>query len=142
MPKLQIPHERLLRQRISGGGLDSPAAVVRWMGAIQAQDYAAAKWAVGLRTQACTDNQIEEAFTQGEILRTHVMRPTWHFVAPEDIYWMQALTAPRVNALMAYQYRQHELDAAVFKRANRILVKALRDGKQLTRVELGSALQK
>lgn len=140
MPTPEIPYERLLRQRIAGEGLEHAADVVRWMGAVQAQDYAAAKWAVGLRTRLCTDAEIEEAFANGEILRTHVMRPTWHFVAPEDIRWMQALTSARVNALMAYQYRRLELDAAVFKRSTSALVKALRDGKQLTRAELGSAL--
>jgi hypothetical protein len=142
MPKLQIHHERVLHQRISGEGLDGPGAVARWMGAVQAQDYTAAKWAVGLRTQACTDMQLEEALNSGEILRTHVMRPTWHFVAPEDIRWMQALTAPRVHALNALYYRRLELDAAVFKKTNRVLAAALRGGRQLTRAELGKVLAK
>ena len=142
MPTPEITYERLLRQRIAGEGLDTSAGVVRWMGAVQAQDYAAAKWAVGLRTTACTDAEVEEAFERGEILRTHVMRPTWHFVAPEDIRWMQALTSTRVNQLMAYQYRRLELDAPVFRRSTSVLVKALRDGRQLTRAELGSALEK
>jgi winged helix DNA-binding protein len=136
-----IARERLLRQRILGTGLESPADVVRWMGAVQAQDFAAAKWAVGLRTRACTDGDVEAAFTNGKILRTHVMRPTWHFIAPEDLGWMQALTAQRVNAMCAYQYRQLELDAVVFRRTNAVLTKALRGGIQLTRLELGGALR-
>lgn len=142
MPNPDIARERLLRQRILGSGLETPADVIRWMGAVQAQDFAAAKWAVGLRTRACTDDEVEAAFTEGKILRTHIMRPTWHFVAPEDLRWMQALTAPRVNAMSAYQYRGLELDAAVFRRTNAVLTKALRDGVQLTRPELGIALRR
>ncbi len=135
-----IAYERLLRQRIAGEGLERPADVVRWMGAVQAQDFAAAKWAVGLRTNACTDAGVEEAFARGEILRTHVMRPTWHFVAPEDIRWMQALTSAYVKAQMGYQFRRLELDPAVFKRSTAAMVKALRDGQQLTRAELAQVL--
>jgi hypothetical protein len=137
MLDLQIPHERLLRQRIAGEGIKNPAEVVRWMGAVQSQDYAAGKWAVGLRTASCTEADVESAFSAGEILRTHVMRPTWHLVAQEDIRWMQALTSPRVNAINAYQYRQLELDATLFKRTNAALERALRDGRQRTRAELG-----
>ena len=81
---------------------------------------------------------VDQAFDKGEFLRTHVMRPTWHFVAPEDIRWLLALTAPRVHAANAYQYRRLELDKAIFKKSNAALTKALRDGKQLTRAELAS----
>ena len=141
MPNPEIAYERLLRQRIEGKGLENPAQVVRWMGAIQAQDYAGGKWAVGLRCFRCTDDDLEEAFSKGEILRTHIMRPTWHFVAPEDIRWMQSLTAPRVNAINAFYYRRLELDRALFKRSNASLNKALRGGKQLTRAELRAVLE-
>ena len=136
----EIANERLLRQRISGEGLERPADVVRWMGAVQAQDYSGAKWALGLRTQTSTDADLEAAFATGAILRTHVMRPTWHFIAPEDLHWMQALTSQRVCRQLSYQIRQLELDSAVFKRTDRILEKALRDGQQLTRAELSSTI--
>jgi len=131
---------RLLGQRITGAPLDEAADVVRWMGAVQAQDYAGAKWAVALRTRLCTDAEMDAAFDAGEILRTHVMRPTWHFVPPEDIRWMQMLTGPRVDAILAYQYRRLELDAQVLKRSRAAMEKALLGGRQLTRAELGSAL--
>lgn len=140
MKNREIPYERLLRQRIAGEGLAQPADVVRWMGAVQAQDFAAAKWAVGMRTAACTEAAVESAFAAGEILRVHTMRPTWHFIAPEDLHWMQALTAPRVNAILANEYRRLALDAALLKRSSAVLLKALRDAKQLTRAELGSIL--
>ncbi|HEX8993519.1 MAG TPA: winged helix DNA-binding domain-containing protein [Anaerolineales bacterium] len=140
MKSREIPYERLLRQRIAGEGLEQPADVVRWMGAVQAQDFAAAKWAVGMRTAGCTEAAVESAFAAGEILRVHTMRPTWHFVAPEDLHWMQTLTAPRVNAILANEYRRLGLDAALLKRSSAVLLKALRDGKQRTRAELGSIL--
>src|SRR6185369_16429190 len=114
--------------------------VVRWFGAVQAQDFNAAKWALALRMRKATDGVIEEAFNKGEILRTHVMRPTWHFAAPEDIRWLLQLTAPRVNLRAGPNYRKFELDAEVLKRSNKIFTKVLQGGKHLTRATLKSAL--
>ena len=115
---------------------------MRWLGAVQAQDYAGAKWALGLRMQRAGDADIEAAFSDGRILRTHVMRPTWHFVTPDDIRWMLALTAPRVSAAIAVYNRRLELDATVFRRSQRAMVRALRGGRQLTRQELKVVLQR
>jgi hypothetical protein len=141
MTTLNIIANRLHSQLISRPVFETPAEVVQWLGAVQSQDYAAAKWAVGLRMKAGSDTALEQAFTEGSILRLHVMRPTWHFVTPADICWMLALTAPQVNAVAAYNYRRFGLDASVFKRSNSALFKALRDGKQLTRLELVSILK-
>jgi hypothetical protein len=77
---------------------------------------------------------------EGSILRTHVLRPTWHFVVPADIRWMLELTSARVKAAAASQWRTYELDEKVFRQSNTALVKALRGGNQLTRAELTSAL--
>jgi hypothetical protein len=112
------------------------------MGAVQSQDYPGAKWALGQRTRGAADAAIDQAFAKGTILRTHVMRPTWHFVMPADIRWMLALTAPRVNATMAYYYRQAEVDEALVARSNAVFRKVLRGNKHLTRAELGQALQR
>ena len=87
-----------------------------------------------------TDAVIERAFTEGTILRTHVMRPTWHFVVPADIRWLLELTAPRIKATIAYYDRQHGLDDALYARCNEIIARALEGGKHLTRAELGTAL--
>jgi DNA glycosylase AlkZ-like len=114
--------------------------VVRWLTAVQSQDYAGAKWAIGQRVKETTDDKIDELFNEGKILRTHVMRPTWHFVMPEDIRWMLKLTAPRVNAVSAYHFRKMELDETVFKRSNAAISKALRCGRHLTRDELRKIL--
>jgi hypothetical protein len=141
MTNLDIAHRRLHNQHLTGQTLETPQALVEWLGAVQAQDFAAAKWALGLRLQGVTDDDIEQAFTDGAILRTHIMRPTWHFVSPGDIRWLLALTAPRVHAANAYWYSKLELDDAIVKQSNDVLTNALQGGKQLTRDELACALQ-
>jgi DNA glycosylase AlkZ-like len=138
---LDIAHRRLHNQHITQRTLETPQALVEWLGAVQAQDFAAAKWALGLRLPGVTDDDIEQAFTDGSILRTHVMRPTWHFVSPVDVHWLLVLTAPRVYQALAYYNRKLELDDAVFRRTNAVLANALQGGKQLTRDELVFALQ-
>jgi hypothetical protein len=139
---LNLTGYRLANQQLAQQRFASPVGVVEWLGAVQAQDYAAAKWAIGQRLPASTDLEIEQAFAEGAILRTHVMRPTWHFISPADIRWMLELTAPRVNAISAYYYRQLDLDAAFFARSRKAIVKALEGGRALTRQELASVLQR
>src|SRR5215467_4813644 len=141
MTNFEIARQRLHNQLITQQTFEKASDVVRWLCAVQAQDYAAAKWALGLRMQNSTDTLIEQAFTDGTILRTHVMRPTWHFVLPADIRWMLELTAPRVLATIAYYDRTLGLDDVDFRRSNDLLVKALQGGKQLTRAELVPVLQ-
>jgi hypothetical protein len=136
----EIALQRLYNQRLVGTAFDTPEAVVSWLGAVQSQEYQPAKWSLGLRIQNPVNDLIEQAFTAGTILRTHVMRPTWHFVTPADIRWMLELTAPRVNALSAYYYRQLELDDVLFSQSNAIFVKALQNHQYLTRAELRSKL--
>jgi hypothetical protein len=137
-----IARRRLLAQRIAGPKFPTPADAVNWLGAVQAQDFAGAKWALGMRSQDATDEAVERAFNKGEFLRTHVLRPTWHFVMPEDIRWMLELTGPRVQALGATYYRKLELDKPLFKRAHAALKKALRGGQALTRDELRAVVER
>ncbi|MGH2569267.1 MAG: winged helix DNA-binding domain-containing protein [Bacteroidota bacterium] len=111
------------------------------LGAVQAQDYAAAKWALGLRMKKATDADIEQAFNDGKILRTHVMRPTWHFVLPEDIRWMQELTAPRVKTLLAHYDWKLEIDRKLLLRAQSIIAKTLSDHNYQTREEIAQHLE-
>jgi hypothetical protein len=136
-----ILNSRLANQCIAGTKFKKPAELVKWMGAIQAQDFAGAKWGAALRLQNTDDAAIEKAFNEGSILRTHVLRPTWHFVSPDDIRWMLHLTAPRVNAFGASMYRKMELDDTIFKQTGKALKKALRGGKHLTRPELAFILK-
>jgi hypothetical protein len=140
MTNLDIIQRRLNNQHLVGAAFEKPEDVVAWQGAVQAQDYAGAKWAVGQRVQGADDAAVEQAFNKGAILRTHVMRPTWHFVAPQDIRWLLGLTAPRVHAVNAYMYRQLELDEPLFQRSNKAFAEALAGGQYLTRAELGGVL--
>jgi hypothetical protein len=142
MARLDIPRQRLHNQGITRATFEKPSDVVDWLAAVQAQDYAGAKWALGLRSQEATDDEVERAFNEGAILRTHLLRPTWHFVTPADIHWLLALTAPRVHAVNASMYRRLELDSATFKRSHAALAKALHGGQRLTRDELRGVLHK
>jgi len=136
MDRADLVGQRLQNQRLSAPDFRKPVDVVRWFGAVQSQDFEAAKWALALRMQSATNAAIEEAFNRGTILRTHVMRPTWHFVARDDIRWLLELTAPGVNVRCGSGYRMFELDDAVFKRSRKVFERALRGGKHLSRSEL------
>ena len=137
-----LAERRLANQLLTTRGLEQAADVVRSLGAVQAQDYAGAKWALAQRMRHATDASIERELSAGHILRTHVLRPTWHFVAPADIRWMLALTGPRVNQAMAYHGRVNELTPSIIRRSNDAIAKALSGGKHLTRTELGVALSR
>src|SRR5687767_2517398 len=100
----EIAKYRLINQQIAETKWKSAIEMIAWFGAVQAQEYAQTKWGLGLRLAHLKDIDIEKDFTEGKILRTHLLRPTWHFVAAEDIRWMLMLTAPRVNAANAYMY--------------------------------------
>jgi hypothetical protein len=136
----QIAAHRLYQHYLSRPTLETAADVVSWLGAVQAQDYPGGKWAVAQRTSGWTNAAVDDAFAKGEILRTHVLRPTWHFVVPEDLRWMLSLTAYRVNTAMGYYYRTNELDDALFTRCNTLIGEALTGGKQLTKAELQTVL--
>src|SRR5262245_8621765 len=110
------------------------------MGAVQAQDHAAGLWAVGVRLPAATESDIEAAVAARTIVRTWPMRGTLHFVPAADVRWMLGLLTPRVLARSAGRYRELELDAAALSRAGRILARALRDGRRLTRGAAYAAL--
>jgi hypothetical protein len=138
-----IALRRLRLQRIAGpraGKFPTPADAVRWFGAVQSQDYLGAKWAIGLRLKAGCDADVDAAFDRGDILRTHVLRPTWHFVTAADLRWMVALTAPRIRAQGKYRDRQLGLDEKMYARTAAAIAKILEGGKHLTRLEIGAAL--
>ncbi len=143
MSPINIAQQRLINQHIGVTPFATPHEVVKWLVASQAQDYAGAKWALGLRLrQDMHDADIDRAFNEGSILRTHVLRPTWHFVTPADIRWLLALTAPRVHAANTTMYRKLELDSATLKRGHKAMTKALQGGQHLTRDELRATLEK
>ncbi len=133
---------RLFNQQLAGTRFTQPQELVSWMGAIQSQDYGMAKWAIGLRLPGSGDAIVEKAFNEGKILRTHVLRPTWHFVTPKDIRWMLDLTAPRILSSLVHNDRHLSLDKKILKKTNDALAKALEGRKQLTRDEVRSVLQR
>lgn len=138
---MDIALQRLRNQRLIGEKFCQPADIVRWLGAVQSQDYHGAKWGVAQRCVDVSDQDLDEAFNAGSILRTHVLRPTWHFVAPEDIRWLLALTSPRVHAASAYYYRKEELDEPFLNRCEELIKKALSGQQYLTRNDLAERLQ-
>jgi hypothetical protein len=136
-----ISNLRLINQKIAGSECKTPKEVVSWMGAMQAQEYSMAKWAIGARLPGSTEKAIESAIDKGEIIRTHLLRPTWHFVASDDIYWLLDLTAPQIRSAMKSNDKRLELDETVFRKSNEILEKALEGGNHLTREELMNLLK-
>jgi len=136
MNKSDIAKIRLFNQQITATKFTAPEDIVRWFGAMQAQDYPMAKWAIGLRIPDATEEKIEQTIADGKILRTHLMRPTWHFVAGCDIRWLIALSAPQLKSTSGAMFRQFGLDAETCKRANDLIAKTLEGGKHLTRAEI------
>lgn len=136
-----IAQLRLQNQQIAQSKFTSPGELVAWHGAKQAQDYTHAKWAIGLRLPNSTDTRIEQAIDAAEIVRTHILRPTWHFVAAADIRWMMRLTAPQIAAQGAARESDLGLNAEYFHRAHEVIFKTLEGGHQFTRTELATALE-
>lgn len=131
---------RMRAQRLTAPMAADPAAVVAWFGAVQAQDYQGAKWALTLRAPALTDAQLDRALADGTIVRTHGPRPTWHFIAQADARFVLAAVGPRVQARSQTMYRQYEIDAALMTRVSRVLEKLLGGGKFATRAAIARAL--
>src|SRR4030095_13779769 len=142
MTTKEIIHHRLINQQIAGTKFTKPEEIVSYMGAMQSQDWSMAKWAIGLRIPGIKEADVEKSINDGKILRTHVLRPTWHFVAPADIKWMEMLTSPRVHQLARPYYKRFGLDRKVMNKCYDILIKSLRDKNYRTREELNAQLKK
>lgn len=136
-----IAHLRLDNQLLLNTPLTTAEEVVAYMGAMQAQDYAMSKWAVGIRMKAGTEKEVDKALDKGTILRTHVLRPTWHLVSAGDIYWMLALSRPRIMASLKSRHKELGLSDTLVKKSHRILEKALSGGEHVSRETLVEKLQ-
>jgi len=136
----EVLRRRLATQRLTGDAPSTAAEVVRVLGCVQSQEYGHALWSLGMRTSGLTVADVQAEFDSGSFLRTHILRPTWHFVAAEDIRWILQVTAPRVQRLNQTIYRQHGLDPATLERGLAIIIEELEGGGHRTRVELGKAL--
>jgi hypothetical protein len=126
--------------RLVGDPLAEPEDVVGLLGAVQSQDFGPAKWSVGRRAKHAVDADLDRAYAEGRLLRTHLLRPTWHFVLPADIRWLLAATAPRIRARVASRHRQLGIDDDAVRRAGELLKAALRGGGRLTRKEAAGVL--
>ena len=71
---------------------------VGWLTAVQSQEHWYARWSLGQRTRRAKASTVDRAFDDGRFLRTHVLRPTWHYVAATDLGWLMELSGPRVDA--------------------------------------------
>lgn len=129
---------RLAGQRLTGALAGDPVALVREQGAVQSQDYLGGKWGIGLRVRNASDGLVETAIEAGKILRTHVLRPTWHFVAAEDLRWMLALTGPQIKTMLATYDTRLGIDAKQKRKSTDVILRALEGAKHLTRDELGA----
>lgn len=140
MTPAEVCRARMSAQFLLRPATGTAADVVHTLVAVQAQDYAGARWALGQRLAGVTDAEVEAEVAAGRILRTHVLRPTWHFVTPRDIRWLLALTGPRVAAALASYNRTLELTGDVLRRGTDAIARALEGGRQLTRPELRDVL--
>ncbi len=140
--RAEIVRQRLAAQRISRATLARPADVVATLGAVQAQDYLGALWAVGLRARGISEQDVERALADREIVRTWPMRGTLHFVAAADARWMTELLAARPAAAAAGRLRSYGIDEEVLKRARRALVRNLEGGRRRTRPDLYRVLER
>jgi hypothetical protein len=131
-----ISNIRLISQKIALSELKTAKEMVSWMGAMQAQDYSMAKWAIGVRLTDTTDKIVEAALDKGEILRIHVLRPTWHFIPADDIYWMLELSRTRIKSSFKSRDKELELSETIISKTQSILEKILLDVSGLTREEI------
>lgn len=141
MGTFEVGNQRLFYQGILEAGYEKAEQVVANLGAVQAQDYAGALWAIGLRLRNGTLAQVEKAIEEKSIVRTWPMRGTLHFVAAKDVRWMLKLLAPRVMSGLTARHKELELDEEVFNRSRELIVRALEGGKQLTRPEMYRVLE-
>ncbi|HEX6399012.1 MAG TPA: winged helix DNA-binding domain-containing protein [Actinomycetota bacterium] len=137
-----VAKTRIGNSRLSGDPFATPAEAVGWHLAMQSQDYAPASWSVGQRSRGLTAADVDAALAEGSIVRTHVLRPTWHFVAAEDVRWLLALSGPRVLRAHAGRFAQLGLDGRSLSRGERVVVRALSEHGRLTRRQLGEALDR
>jgi hypothetical protein len=133
---VEISSIRLQNQKIAVSKFGKVQDLVSWMGAMQAQDFEMAKWGIGIRIPNSTVETITDAFRNGEIIRTHLLRPTWHIVSSSDIYWILGLTAPHIKQLLRSRHRNLELSESTINKSKLVVEKLLVGGKHLTREEI------
>lgn len=137
----EVLQRRLSVQRLVGARLPTAVDVVRLLACVQSQEHGHAFWSLGMRCAQSTLVDVRRQFDEGRYLRTHILRPTWHFVAAEDLRWILALTSPRVQQICRTRLRQLELVPQDLDRGSELILAALAGGQHLTRPELAAALE-
>jgi hypothetical protein len=132
----EISNNRLCSQKVASPEFKTSKEIVGWMGAMQAQDYSMAKWAIGVRLIDPVEKSIEASIDIGEILRIHVLRPTWHFISADDIYWMLKLSAPKIKSSLKSRHKGLGLNESVIRTTQTIMEKKLLKESSVTREEL------
>jgi len=132
---------RLYNQKIAQPSFKKSEEVLSWLGAIQGQDYAGAKWSIGLRLVNAKETDVEDAFSRKQILRTWLMRGTLHMVSSKDLEWMRKLFAPKIIKGNARRYKELELDEPTLFKTNDIIVKVLQEKTRLNRKELLATIE-
>jgi hypothetical protein len=142
MTSNEISNARLISQKIAVPEFNTAKEIVSWMGAIQAQDYSMAKWAIGARLSDSSDKNIERAIDKGEIIRIHVLRPTWHFISADDVYWMLKLSSAKIKSSFKSRHKELGLSESIITKTRDIIEKTLSNGLSLTRNELTNEFHK
>jgi len=137
----QLLRRRLHNQQLIDSDCRTAVDVVSRLGAVQAQDYPAAQWAIGLRAPGLKAADVDAALDTGAIIRTHLLRPTWHLVAAQDVRWMLTLTAPRIRRAMAGYFRKLVLDERALATSRRTIARAVAN-RACTRAELLAAVRR
>lgn len=142
---MRLTEREIVRLRLRNQGLTAvrwsrPEDVVSGFGAMQSQEHEIAKWSVGKRLHGAGQGDIDAALDDGRILRTHVLRPTWHYVSRADYRWVLGLSGPRVHRQNGYSYRLHGIEGRLAARTQRVMAEALEGGRSLTRQELAAEL--
>jgi hypothetical protein len=142
----EVVRLRLQAQMLREPAAASPEAALRKLLAVQAQEFPYARWSLAQRMSAGVDppvtaGDVEQAVAEGSILRTHILRPTWHFVHRDDLRWLSILSAPRLHQANAPTYRLTGIDEATAARGSQVLAGAVAGGNHLTREQLAVKLQ-
>ena len=137
----QISEIRAINQQLSDPVFKSAKEVAGWMGAMQAQDYSMAKWAFGIRLPEVTENTINKEIDSGNLIRMHLLRPTWHFVSSDDVHWMLKLSASHIKSSLKFRDKQLGLSDTILGKCNSAIEKVLGNGRHLTREVLFSELE-
>lgn len=135
MKHSEIALMRMASQKILETNFHRPQEIVHHLGAMQAQDYSMAKWAIGSRCDA-SEKEIEEAINSAKIIRTHILRPTWHFVSAEDIYWMLDISGPQVKRMTISAAKKFGYDTKMLEQVKVSIEKLLAGNNHLTRDEI------